>query len=173
MEGASAGNAIETLKGNDWTLHTGLDILEPAEEELSERLRQAGWSEGEIYGMVEMAFHEALINAIAHGNLGLPSKQENENPGELIKAELNAHPEKKNKKIMVHVEVGSERVFIKITDQGNGFNPEAVPDPTSQETILKKEGRGIAWMKKFFDKVKYEEHGTVVTMEKTKEKKGE
>ncbi|KKT01249.1 MAG: hypothetical protein UW07_C0039G0025 [Candidatus Nomurabacteria bacterium GW2011_GWF2_43_8] len=166
MEGVSAGNNIE-IKGNDWILHTGLDILPPAEKELSRRLRKAGWSEIEVYRMA-YGFHEILINAIAHGNLEVSKKKEDDNLGELIKAELDAHPEKKNKKILVHVEVSPERVFIRIEDQGLGFSNKILEDSKTEENMVKTHRRGIKTTAPIFE-FGHDEGSNVVTLVKMKE----
>lgn len=61
----------------------------------------------------------------------------------------------KDKKIYVTVKIDSGKLIIKIKDEGTGFNPDAVPDPTSPENILKDSGRGLFIMRTYVDEVKY------------------
>ena len=53
---------------------------------------------------------------------------------------------------------------IKVTDEGPGFRPEKVPDPTTPENIEELNGRGIYLMSHLADKIKYSEKGNSVTM---------
>lgn len=75
---------------------------------------------------------EAISNSIVHGN------------------KLD-----KNKKVLITVTVTDSQIIIMFKDEGKGFNPNDVPDPTAPENILKDSGRGIHIMKSFIDELKY------------------
>jgi serine/threonine-protein kinase RsbW len=93
---------------------------------------------------VEMALFEALANAVIHGN-----------------------HEQKSKSVRISCRVEpSHRVSIIVRDQGSGFDPRAVPDPTSPENLGAEHGRGILMMKAFMDEVHFEKGGTEVHMVK-------
>jgi serine/threonine-protein kinase RsbW len=77
-----------------------------------------------------MAVREAVTNAVVHGN------QKDE-----------------NKTVDVTLKSSPDAVEISVHDQGTGFNPETVPDPTAEENILKASGRGIFFMRSFMDEV--------------------
>lgn len=94
---------------------------------------------------VHMALEEALVNAIKHGNKLDP-----------------------NKRVRVTCQVSHERVRLQIEDQGEGFDPEEVPDPTAEENLDKPSGRGIMLMRSFMSSVAYSERGNCVTMTKTR-----
>ena len=83
------------------------------------------------------------MNAIKHGN-GLDASKE------------------------VHVlsELTERRFWIQISDEGPGFNPEDVPDPTLDENLELPSGRGLMLMRTFMAKVEFNERGNKVTMEK-------
>jgi serine/threonine-protein kinase RsbW len=104
------------------------------------RFRDADSSEAGI----ELALREALANAVVHGNQEDPHKRVS------ISCRCTADGE----------------VFIKIQDEGQGFESGAVPDPTSQENRLRPSGRGIYLMRTFMDDLHFEERGTVVCMHK-------
>jgi serine/threonine-protein kinase RsbW len=93
---------------------------------------------------VEMALFEALANAVIHGN-----------------------HEEKSKKVRISCRQESEdRVHIIVIDQGAGFDPGAVPDPTRPENLEAEHGRGILMMKAFMDEVRFEKGGTEVHLVK-------
>lgn len=81
---------------------------------------------------IEMAIAEAAANSIIHGN--------NSNP---------------NKNIFVSISILKRKIKISIKDEGNGFNPKDIPDPTIPENILKGSGRGLFIMKSLADDVEY------------------
>jgi serine/threonine-protein kinase RsbW len=75
---------------------------------------------------------EAVSNSIVHGN------------------KLD-----KNKKVAITVNTDKSNIEIRFKDEGEGFVPEEVPDPTAPENILKDSGRGIHIMKSFLQELKY------------------
>jgi serine/threonine-protein kinase RsbW len=93
------------------------------------------------YGKILVSAMEAVNNAIVHGNKSLPDK-------------------------IVDVEISSDKDELKITvtDQGEGFSPEKVPDPTTPENIEELNGRGIYLMSHLADKIEYNNVGNSVTM---------
>jgi serine/threonine-protein kinase RsbW len=93
------------------------------------------------YGKILVSAMEAVNNAIVHGNKSIPEK-------------------------IVDVEISSEKdeLIITVTDEGNGFKPEKVPDPTTPENIEELNGRGIYLMSHLADKIEYNTVGNSVTM---------
>jgi serine/threonine-protein kinase RsbW len=111
-------------------------------EVLLERLREAHWGERDLFG-VHLAVEEALVNAIKHGNA-----------------------ERSDKRVLVEYHLESDRIGIRISDEGSGFDPEAVPDPTAADQLELPNGRGIMLMKHYMTKVEYNQAGNSVWMEK-------
>lgn len=60
-----------------------------------------------------------------------------------------------NKKVLITVKVSDDKMTVIFKDEGKGFTPENVPDPTKPENILKESGRGIHIMKNFLDDLTY------------------
>lgn len=92
------------------------------------------------------AVREAVANAIRHGN--------------------SMDPEKR-----VEIEFGiqDDEVVIQVSDEGQGFDPGQLPDPTTPDNLLRPSGRGIFFMKKFMDHIDYSfqpGRGTLVTLRK-------
>src|ERR1700723_1315032 len=93
---------------------------------------------------IEMALHEALANAVIHGN--------GENSCKRIYVECRCYMD--------------GEVSITVRDEGSGFDSSAVPDPTFLENLLFTHGRGIYLIKALMDEVSFEEGGAVVMMRK-------
>lgn len=126
----------------DRTIPSELDAGHQILDELLDKLRGENWSTREIFG-IRLALEEAVVNAIKHGN-GLDAAKH------------------------VHVICKStpERVWIEISDEGLGFDPETVPDCTDPQHIDVPNGRGIMLMRNFMSRVEYNDRGNAVTMEK-------
>lgn len=84
---------------------------------------------------------EALSNAMIYGN--------GRDPG---------------KRVRVEVTMMSGRVTARVTDQGNGFDPERIPDPTAPENLCREGGRGLFLMRKLMDEVRFNDQGNSVTL---------
>jgi serine/threonine-protein kinase RsbW len=93
---------------------------------------------------IEIALREAVTNAAVHGN--------HEDP-------------RKHVHVSCRCEVAGE-VSIVVKDEGQGFDADAVPDPTASAAIESGHGRGIYLMKALMDEVRFEQGGTVVCMRK-------
>ncbi|MEN8194005.1 MAG: ATP-binding protein [Bacteroidota bacterium] len=86
----------------------------------------------EIKSNLSLSVSEASSNAMVHGNKLDP-----------------------NKFIQISVTVNDNKIEVIIKDEGNGFDPDSIPDPTSPENLLKDSGRGIHIMRSFLHEVKY------------------
>jgi len=109
-------------------------------------LETKDFSQEDIFA-VHLALEEAFLNAVRHGN------------------KMDA-----GKEVKIDYSVGSEKVEISMTDEGEGFNPDAVPDPRCGENLYKTEGRGLLLMRSYMDVVEFNDQGNSVYMIKYKEK---
>jgi CheY-like chemotaxis protein len=115
-----------------------------------------------------IALEEALRNGMYHGNLELTSEQREGDADEyqaLLTHRTNSLPFA-TRQLLVTVSVTSERAEFVIRDEGPGFDPTKLPDPTDPENIEKVSGRGLLLMKTFMDDVRFNESGNEVTMVK-------
>ncbi len=112
------------------------------QDEIEEALQAARYGDRDIFS-VRLALEEALVNAIKHGNQMDPDKR-----------------------VFVTYTVTGERFDIKITDEGPGFNPDDIPDPTLPENLERCCGRGLLLIRKFMTEVNYHGCGNVITMSK-------
>jgi serine/threonine-protein kinase RsbW len=90
-----------------------------------------------------MVIDEALSNAIIHGNRT-----------------------DENLKVHVRIYISNSRIRIQIEDQGEGFDPEDVENPTKQENIYKGSGRGIYLLRELMDSVEFKNGGRLIELEK-------
>jgi len=110
------------------------------------KLQGNNFSEDDIFA-VHLALEEAFINAVTHGNKMDPAKE-----------------------VQIDYSVGSDKIEISIADQGEGFDPQQVPDPRVGENLYKPDGRGLLLINSYMDVVKYNERGNRVYMVRYKEK---
>jgi serine/threonine-protein kinase RsbW len=112
-------------------------VIEGKVDELMARL---GINKDE-YGRIMVATMEAVNNAIVHGN-------QNDN----------------SKSVNISFEFKKPGLVVKVRDQGIGFNPDCIPDPTSPENIENLRGRGVFLMKNLADDIGFNEVGNEVIM---------
>jgi serine/threonine-protein kinase RsbW len=105
-------------------------------------LRRRDWPAHDLFG-VHLALHEALVNAIIHGN------------------RLDAQ-----KQVGVCCRISPQLVRIEISDEGSGFNPSNVPDCTDPDRIEASCGRGVMLMRAFMSRVEFNQRGNRVLLEK-------
>jgi serine/threonine-protein kinase RsbW len=138
-----AGRGAGSLLEIDAWIPSEISAISPLVERLMRLVEGSHCVTGEETA-VELALREALSNAVVHGN------------------RLDAHK-------LVHVrcrcKVG-KGISITVSDQGQGFDPSAVPDPLSVDNLEADHGRGIHIMKLLMDEVSFEQRGTEVRMRK-------
>ena len=123
------------------------DTLEgqAVQERIIQRLEDLEFPPRDVFG-VRLALEEAIVNAIKHGNGMDPAKS-----------------------VRIDCRICDEKVRIEIEDEGTGFQPEDVPDPTVTENLEKPCGRGIMLMKAFMSLIEYNEAGNRVILEKCRD----
>jgi serine/threonine-protein kinase RsbW len=121
-------------------LPSRFDQVRRAEEAVLSAARDGGFDESACFA-IKLSLEEALANAIKHGNAGDPKKQ-----------------------IVVLYAVGREELRIEVCDEGVGFNPGTVPDPTLDENLERPHGRGIMLMRVYMNEVRFNKSGNCVTM---------
>lgn len=95
----------------------------------------------ELSGNILISLTEAVNNAIIHGNKNNPEKT-----------------------VTIQYQVTPEKIVFTIKDEGNGFNPDEIPDPTAEENIEKAGGRGIFIIKKLSDYTEIIKPGNTIKM---------
>ncbi|MCS6967573.1 MAG: ATP-binding protein [Cytophagales bacterium] len=112
-------------------------IVEQFIEELKEQLQ----IDDNIYGNIMIAVTESVNNAIIHGNKSDRSKL-----------------------VDLFMSIDDKKISFTITDEGNGFDYEHLPDPTAPENLYKEGGRGIFIIKNLADEVKFSAKGSQINL---------
>jgi len=112
------------------------------QDDIEHLLKSKQFNDKEIFS-IRLALEEALVNAIKHGNRC-----------------------DQNKKVHISYRVLPERFDIAITDEGPGFDPSEVPDPTAVENLERPCGRGLMLMRHYMSEVTYSRSGNSVWMTK-------
>jgi len=110
--------------------------------DIERALQQVQFNEHDIFA-IKLALEEALVNAIKHGNQMDPAKK--------VHVACHVHP---------------DRFEVRITDEGPGFDPADVPDPTAPENLERPCGRGLLLMRHYMSEVAYHDRGRAVHMSK-------
>jgi serine/threonine-protein kinase RsbW len=110
------------------------------QDEIEQLLQASAASDRDRFS-IKLALEEALVNAIKHGN-------------QMDRA----------KKVQISFRILADRFEISITDEGPGFDPADVPDPTAFENLERPCGRGLMLMRHYMQEVAYNSRGNSVTM---------
>ena len=119
------------------------------QDEIEQQLLKSSHASTHEVFSIKLALEEALINAIKHGNQMDQSK-----------------------KVHVHYRVSPDRFEVRVSDEGPGFDPSDVPDPTAVENLERPCGRGLMLMRHYMNDVAYTGRGNCVTMSKLFGKNG-
>ena len=115
---------------------------------------------------VGVALDEALVNALHHGNLEVDSamrRNDLEGYHKLVEQRLH-QPPYSERKIHVSAVFDRDRATFVIRDEGNGFDPDELPDPTDPANLARPHGRGVLLIRTFMDRVIYNDVGNEVTL---------
>jgi len=118
-----------------------LTSIEEAVDLVVQRCPQCGDDPRKLRLNLRVGLSEALANAMLYGNASDPSKR-----------------------VRVEVAFKGSTITARVTDQGSGFDPACVPDPTTPSNLLKAEGRGLFLMRKLLDEVYFNDLGNSVTL---------
>ena len=116
-------------------ISSDLDNLKKVEKFCLKICHEVGFSDERCDNMA-IALTELAINAIMHGN-----------------------KEDKRKKVTIHSVLKDDKIEVSITDEGGGFDPEKLPNPTNPQNIWKEHGRGIFLVQHLIDEVVFQKTG--------------
>jgi serine/threonine-protein kinase RsbW len=114
--------------------------LEVVQREVEAQLKQRRYEDSAQWA-IKLALEEAISNAFRHGNKNDPAKS-----------------------VHFSCAIGDQKAEFTIEDEGPGFNPDAVPDPTEEENIEIPSGRGIMLIRAYMTDVEYLEPGNRLRM---------
>ncbi len=119
---------------------SAIEQVEGVLSALCQELTAAGYAEKDVFA-VRLALDEAIVNGIKHGNRGDPGKF-----------------------VCVRYEITPDSLRVEVEDQGEGFDPNLVPDPLAPENLERSSGRGLFLMRAYMTWVRYSERGNAVTL---------
>ena len=134
--GVDDSDLIEVVVPND------LRAVKHPEQLILTQLGCCRYSDESVFA-IKLALEEALTNGVKHGNCSDPTKH-----------------------LTVRFCVKPDRAVIMIRDEGSGFCPDAVPDPTAEENLQRPNGRGIMLMNAYMTRVHYNSRGNEVWLMK-------
>ena len=111
-------------------------------DRLTHELHRLGWCDCDIFG-VQLAIEESMTNAIRHGN-----------------------GQDESKRVFFRCKVNAEELWAEVCDEGPGFNPDTMPDPTLPENLEVPGGRGLMLIRAYMTDVRHNDAGNCVTMVK-------
>jgi anti-sigma regulatory factor (Ser/Thr protein kinase) len=128
---------------SDYVLELPNDLraIDRAVTYLMDRSSEAGFESDRLRLNFRVSLTEALANAMLYGNCRDPRKRV---------------------RVEAHIEPGAVRV--QVTDEGRGFDPGILPDPTTPSNRLRTGGRGIYLIRKLMDQVEFNDRGNSITM---------
>jgi serine/threonine-protein kinase RsbW len=121
-------------------IESRIDNLRVVEKEIDEISAEIGIKQ-DYYGKILVTTMEAVNNAIVHGN----------------KCD-------ETKSVEILISYKNRILKITVSDEGRGFIPKEIPDPTKPENIENFHGRGVFLMSKLADEIEFNERGNKVTM---------
>lgn len=122
-------------------LPNDLGAIERSVDYLLERCRDAGFDDSRLRLNFRVGVAEALANAMMYGN--------DRDPGKRVTLEVWCRP---------------DRIRVRITDEGSGFDPAALPDPTLPKNRSRARGRGVFLIRQLMDEVEFNEQGNSIEM---------
>ena len=114
--------------------------IEGLQMEVARELSARAFDDGAAFA-VRLAIEEAIVNGFRHGNAGDPTKT-----------------------VQFECEINQDMIRVEVVDQGPGFNPAGVPDPTDEANLEVPSGRGIMLMRAYMTEVDYLPPGNRVRM---------
>lgn len=134
---ASAGHAVQFFL----RVPTELEVVEEAVDLVARHCVASGLTPRRARFHLRVMLAEALTNAIVYGNAMDPQKQ-----------------------VDVRVVLSEDIVTIHVQDEGNGFNPAQIPDPTEPDRVERIDGRGLFLIRQLADEVHFNERGNAICM---------
>jgi serine/threonine-protein kinase RsbW len=127
-----------------WTIPSTNTAAAEVQQEIVEAIEQQDYKDSVF--AVRLALDEALVNAVKHGNQYDPDKS-----------------------VLVEINIDEERIIIQVEDQGPGFVPDELPDPTDPMNLSKPNGRGVMLMRAYMTQVDFNDSGNRVILTKRRD----
>jgi CheY-like chemotaxis protein len=156
-----------------FALANDTSLIPPLVSYLEECLTRLKMAESSGMILLGVALHEALTNAIFHGNLDLSSslKEADEKEYYRLAEERKTQEPYAGRRVEVNVSLTPQAATFVVRDDGDGFDPALLPDPTDPANLERVSGRGLLLIQTFMDRVEHNPRGNEITMVKFRAKK--
>ena len=147
-------------------LENDISLIPPLVNFLKENLTRIHLLDNTELIRITVALREALMNAIIHGNLEVGSELRDANLDayyRLIEERRQQSPYAA-RRVHVHVTESPQHARYVIRDEGPGFDPAKIPDPTDPENMEKASGRGLLLIRTFMDEFTHNDRGNEIAM---------
>ena len=134
-------------------------------QHLEDELEKLNYSDQTGLFRISLALTEALANAMDHGNLELNSDLRDDPAAyaQLRQARCQQDPYR-CRRVTLIADLSPTAVSITVRDEGPGFDPSTIPDPTDPENLVRASGRGLMLIQSFMDEVRHNATGNEITM---------
>jgi len=149
-----------------FVLQNDVSLIAPLVGLVQEKMADAELGDEAVRLRMGIALEEALTNAIYHGNLELASEMRQTDDQayyNLARQRIEQLPYS-TRRIYVETRCTSDEVSVLVRDEGKGFDPNSLPDPTEPENLERAYGRGMLLIRTFMDEVRHNERGNEITM---------
>lgn len=149
-----------------FVLDNDISLIPPLVSYFQEQMRRTRFGDEGTRMRVGIAIREALSNAIEHGNLEGPSalKDADHAAFHRLIEERRSAPPYRDRRTHVTVRESPADVVVVIRDEGRGFSPADLPDPTAPENMERAHGRGLLLIRTFVDEVTHNAAGNEITL---------
>ncbi len=162
-----------TMNHSTFELDNDNALIPPMVNYLLEEASRMGACDEIDRTRIGVALEESLVNALCHGNLEVGSELRgvDDEAYYALLAERRSNEPYSSRRIHIDVIFTRDSAKFVIRDEGPGFDPDGLPDPTDPANLEKACGRGVLLMRSFMDEVSYNDDGNCVTLVKKAKKK--
>jgi CheY-like chemotaxis protein len=157
-----------TQQESHFILENDTSLIPPLVGHLEDNVARLRLCEQSGLVLLGVALHEALTNAIIHGNLSVGSelREADEKRYYRLLQERQSTAPYRSRRVYVTATLTRKEARFVIRDEGDGFDPGTLPDPTDPTNLGKVTGRGLLLIQTFMDEVEHNEVGNQITMVK-------
>jgi CheY-like chemotaxis protein/anti-sigma regulatory factor (Ser/Thr protein kinase) len=157
----------------NYVLDNDSSLIPPLVDQVQQVLSGMGLVDDAARIQTAIALEEAILNALYHGNLELSDEELEELRASLLQPDVAnsvtqrwQQPPYRDRKIYVNASISRDEARFTVRDEGPGFDPSTLPDPTDPAALTRESGRGLVLMKMFMDDVIRNQAGNEVVLVK-------
>jgi CheY-like chemotaxis protein len=154
-----------------FTLGNDHSLVPPLIRRLEEVVLEMGLCDRAELIRMAVAIREAIVNAIDHGNLELDSelRQDDERVYDRLGEERRQQSPYRERRVLFDVGVTRTEATFAVRDEGPGFDPSTLPDPTDPANLCRIGGRGLLLIRTLMDEVRFNASGNEITLVKRRQ----